>query len=88
MFQAEAYLSVDYSAQTVEHYRLLRTEGRPSGIETDKIDASGEEPLLRQLRDFVACCAARHEPLSGGASARQALKTALEILAAIEARMT
>ena len=87
VFQAEAYLSVDYIAQTVEHYRLVRTDGRPSGIETDKIDVSGEEPLLRQLRDFVDCCETRREPLSGGASARRALQTALEILAGIEARM-
>jgi predicted dehydrogenase len=88
VFQAGAYLSVDYSAQTVEHYRLLRTDGKPSGIETDKIDASGEEPLLRQLRDFVDCCESRRAPRSDGASARRALHTALEILAAIEARMT
>lgn len=88
VFQAEAYLSVDYSAQTVEHYRLVRSDGKPSCIETDKVDASGEEPLLRQLRDFVECCETRHEPLSNGASARRALQTALEILAAIEARMT
>ena len=88
VFQPEAYLSVDYSAQTVEHHRLRRTDGMPSGIDTDKIDASGEEPLLRQLRDFVESCETRREPLSDGASARRALKTALEILAAIEARMT
>lgn len=88
VFQPEAYLSVDYTAQTVDYYRLVRNEGRPSGIEVDKIDVSGDEPLLRQLRGFVTCCAERSEPLAGGRPARRALRTALEILAAIEARMT
>jgi predicted dehydrogenase len=88
VFQPEAYLSVDYTAQTVEHYRLVRTDGKPSGIETDKIDVSGEEPLLRQLRDFIACCRERRAPLASGEAARRALRTALDILAAIEARMT
>lgn len=88
VFQPEAYLSVDYTAQTVEHYRLLRTAGKPSGIDTDKIDASGEEPLLEQLRDFVSSCATREPPRASGGAARIALGTALEILAAIEARMT
>jgi len=88
VFQPEAYLSVDYTAQTVEHYRLLRTAGKPSGIDTDKIDASGEEPLLEQLRDFVSSCDTREQPRVSGAAARTALCTALEILAAIEGRMT
>jgi len=88
VFQPEAYLSVDYTAQTVDHYRLVRNKGKPSGIEVDKIDASGEEPLLRQLRGFLASCSDRTEPLASGRSARRALRTALEILAAIEARMT
>ncbi len=88
VFQPEAYLSVDYTKQTVEHYRLLRTDGKPSGIDMDKIDASGEEPLLRQLRDFIACCESRGTPLANAESARRALATAFEILAAIEARMS
>jgi predicted dehydrogenase len=87
VFQPEAYLSVDYTAQTVQHYRLVRTDGKPSGIEADKIDASGEEPLLRQLRDFVDCCERRAEPLASGGAARRALQTALQIVAGIEARM-
>lgn len=87
VFQPEAYLSVDYTAQTVEHYRLVRRDGKPSGIEGDKIDAVGEEPLLRQLRDFAACCGTRREPLASAPAARRALETALHIRAAIEARM-
>ncbi len=86
VFQPEGYLSVDYTAQTVEHYRLMRTDGRPSGIETDRIDASGDEPLVGQLKDFARACADRSRPRADGESARRALATALDILDAIEAR--
>jgi predicted dehydrogenase len=88
VFQPEAYLSVDYTAQTVDHYRLLRRDGKPSGIDVDRIDASGDEPLRRQLVDFLESCGERREPLASGRAARRALDTALRILSAIEARMT
>ena len=88
VFQPEAYLSVDYTAQVVDHYKLVRTDGKPSGIETDRLETKGEEPLVRQLRDFVESCARRSRPRVDGESARWALDTALAIRAAIEARMT
>lgn len=87
VFQPEAYLSVDYTAQTVDCYRLVRSDGKPTGIDADKIDVPGEEPLVRQLRGFITCCTDRAAPLASGAAARRALRTALEIVAAIETRM-
>ena len=88
VFQPEAYLSVDYTAQIVDHYQLVRTEGKPSGISTDRLETKGEEPLVRQLRDFVESCVRRSRPRVDGESARRALDTALAIRSAIEARMT
>ncbi len=87
VFQPQGYLSVDYTAQTVEHYRLSQTAGKPSGIETDHINASGDEPLVGQLKDFIGACAGRRRPRADGDSARLALATALDILDAIESRM-
>ncbi len=87
VFQPASYLSLDYAAQTVEEYRLSWTGGKPSGIETGSIDASGDEPLIRQLMDFVNSCTSRTSPRADGKSARQALATALDILNAIEARV-
>ena len=87
VFQPEAYLSADYTTQKVEHYRLLRTDGKPSGIETDRIDATGDEPLIGQLMDFANSCADRSRPRADGKTARRALSTALDIVAVIEARM-
>jgi len=87
VFQPQGYLSVDYTTQTVEHYRLVQTDGLPSAIETDRINASGEEPLVGQLKDFIGACADRSRPRSDGASARRALATALDIVDAIASRM-
>ena len=87
IFQPEAYLSVDYTTQTVEHYRLVRTAGTPSGIETSLIDPPDEEPLVRQLVDFVANCESRNTPGSDGRAGRRALQTALAIRDYIEERM-
>ena len=87
IFQAEAYLSVDYTAQTVEHYRLVRGAGTPSRIETNRIDPPDEEPLVRQLVDFVTNCENRNTPRSDGHAGRQALQTALAIRDYIEERM-
>jgi predicted dehydrogenase len=87
VFQPDSYLSVDYTAHTVEHYRLVRTAGQPSRIEREPIDTSTEEPLQRQLRDFVDNCRLRRPPRADGPAARRALQTALAIRAAIEERM-
>ena len=87
IFQPTGYLSVDCTAQTVEHYRLLWADGKPSGIETDRIDAKGVEPLLCELMDFANSCGRRSQPRADGGSARRALATALDIRDAIEARM-
>jgi predicted dehydrogenase len=87
VFQPAGYISVDYTAQTVEEYRLSWADGKPSGIEADRIDASGDEPLILQLMDFTESCSTRTSPRADGGAARQALATALDILDAIQARM-
>ena len=87
VFQPAGYISVDYTAQTVEEYRLSWADGKPSGIEADRIDASGDEPLILQLMDFTESCSTRTSPRADGGAARQALATALDILDASQARM-
>ena len=87
IFQPEGYLSVDYTTQSVERYRLVRSDGRPTGIATQEVEVAYEEPLVRQLRDFVASSQSRGTPRVDGIAARRALATALEIRAAIEERL-
>ena len=78
-FQQDAYLSIDYAAQEVEMYRLVRGEGRPS-IEGGKIDVPREEPLKRELSDFLGAVRERRRPVVTGEDGRKALALAGRIV--------
>jgi predicted dehydrogenase len=78
-FQESAYLSIDYAAQEVEMYRLTRGgEGRPA-IEGGKIEVPREEPLKRELADFLGAVRDRRRPLVTGEDGRRALALAARI---------
>jgi len=78
-FQPDAYLSIDYAAQEVEMYRLVRgAEVRP-GIEGGKLDVPREEPLVRELTDFLAAVREGRQPLVTGEDGRRALELAQRI---------
>jgi predicted dehydrogenase len=78
-FQEYAYLSIDYAAQEVEIYRLTKTgEARPS-IEGGKVEVPREEPLKRELADFVAAVREKRPPLVTGQDGRRALALAQRI---------
>jgi len=79
VFQPEAYLSVDYTAQEVEHYRLVRDSGLPRGIEAQEVPVDREEPLAREIADFLECVRSRERPRVDGVAGRRALATALRI---------
>lgn len=76
-FQPDAYLSVDYASQEVEGWRLVRKE-RP-GIEGGPIPVERDEPLRRELADFVMAVRDGTKPLVDGAAGRRALVLASEI---------
>jgi predicted dehydrogenase len=84
IFQPEAYLSVDYTEQRVDHFELVRQDGRPQGIAARQVDVKSGEPLVGELEDFIGAIANGRAPRVDGSSARRSLATALEILAAIE----
>jgi predicted dehydrogenase len=77
-FQPDSYVSVDYSAQEVEGYRLVRKEPRP-GIEGGSVPVQRDEPLRRELEDFVRAARNRSTPLVDGAAGRRALVLATQI---------
>jgi predicted dehydrogenase len=78
-FQEYAYLSIDYAAQEVEVYRLTKTgETRPS-IEGGKIEVPREEPLKRELADFVSAVRGKRPPQVTGQDGRRALALAQRI---------
>jgi predicted dehydrogenase len=79
-FQRDSYVSIDYTAQDVEVWRLVhRQEGMPS-IEGGKLDVTQEEPLKRELTDFVAAIRERRQPGVTGIQGRAALALAERIV--------
>lgn len=78
-FQPAAYLSIDYAAQKVEMWRLTQTgEPRPS-IQGGDVPVKPEEPLKRELQDFVDAVTMRRTPLVTGQQGRRALALAQQI---------
>jgi predicted dehydrogenase len=83
-FQRNTYLSIDYKAQEVEAWRLLPQEGSMPRIDGGKLDVVRDEPLRRELADFVAAVRERRAPGVTGAQGRAALVLANAIRLKIE----
>jgi predicted dehydrogenase len=82
-FQPDTYLSVDYAAQAVERWRLVRDGGPRPRIEGGELPVARGEPLALELADFVAAVRDRRTPLVSGAEGRRALALAERIAAAM-----
>ena len=78
-FQPDAYVSIDYAEQEVEGYRLLRRDGERPQIQGGKLPVTREEPLKRELRDFVRAVREKRKPLVDGEAGRKALALAQAI---------
>ena len=78
-FQPAAYLSIDYAAQKVEMWRLTKGAGPMPSIEGGEVPVSGDEPLKRELEDFVDAVQRRRPPLVTGEQGRRALALAQQI---------
>jgi predicted dehydrogenase len=78
-FQPASYVSIDYAAQKAEMWRLV-TEGGPSpSIQGGELEVTYEEPLKRELEDFVGAISARRAPVVTGEAGRRALEVAQRI---------
>jgi predicted dehydrogenase len=77
-FQPQAYLSIDYAAQKVEKWTLDKILGIPK-INGGELPVIHEEPLARELADFVDAVRSKRQPLVDGAQGRQALALAQAI---------
>ncbi len=78
-FQPSAYVSIDYAAQKVEQYRLVKSAGPMPSIEGGDVAVEGEEPLKRELQDFVDAIRQARQPRVDGAQGRRALALAQQI---------
>lgn len=78
-FQPDAYISIDYAAQEVEGWRLVPREGSRPAIEGGPLPVQRDEPLRRELADFVRAARTKAAPLVDGAAGRRALALATRI---------
>jgi predicted dehydrogenase len=86
-FQPEAYLSIDYAAQKIERWTLLKGAGPMPSIERRDVAVVNEEPLERELADFVDAIGSRRPPVVTGEEGRRALALAQQITDRIATEM-
>lgn len=79
-FQPQSYLSIDYAAQEVEHYALGPGPAGAPAITGGKLEVVRDEPLRRELEDFVEAVRAGRPPQVTGEQGRAALALAAEIV--------
>ena len=83
-FQPDSYLSIDYAAQEVEGWRLVRRDGSRPSIEGGPVPVTRDEPLRRELADFVRAVRDGCAPLVDGDAGRRALELATRIAEKME----
>jgi predicted dehydrogenase len=83
-FQPDSYISIDYAAQEVEGWRLVRKDGARPSIEGGSLPVQKDEPLRRELADFVAAVRDKRKPLVDGEAGRAALALATRIAEKME----
>ncbi|MFN7977047.1 MAG: Gfo/Idh/MocA family oxidoreductase [Vicinamibacterales bacterium] len=79
-FQPQSYLSIDYAAQEVEHYALGPGPNGTPAISGGKLDVTRDEPLRRELEDFVTAVRTGRPPQVTGEQGRAALALAADIV--------
>jgi predicted dehydrogenase len=83
-FQPDSYISIDYASQEVEGWRLVRQDGERPRIEGGPVPVERDEPLRRELADFVRAARARAKPLVDGEAGKRALVLASRIAEQME----
>ena len=83
-FQPDSYLSIDYAAQEVEGWRLVRKDGARPSIEGGPLPVEHAEPLARELADFIGAARDKRPPVVDGAAGRRALELATRIAEKME----
>jgi predicted dehydrogenase len=82
-FEQRAYVSIDYTAQKLEVWRLVAGDGQKPAIDGGEVEVATEEPLRRELADFVGAVVQRRAPLVTGEDGCRALALAERINDAI-----
>jgi predicted dehydrogenase len=82
-FQRDMYVSIDYGAQELEVWRLRHREGDRPAIEGGPVEVVRDEPLKRELEDFVAAVRDGRAPGVSGAEGLRALRLATRVAEAV-----
>jgi predicted dehydrogenase len=85
-FQKDAYVSIDFAAQELEVYRLVQHASTRPIIHGGKMDVSREEPLRRELEDFVDAVRTGRSPGVTGRDGRDALALATLVAEKMESQ--
>jgi predicted dehydrogenase len=72
-FQRATYVSIDYKAQKVERWQLQSNDGGLPSIQGGDVAVDSEEPLKRELADFVEAVVSGRPPAVTGEDGRRAL---------------
>jgi predicted dehydrogenase len=83
-FEPERYVSLDYQKQEAISYRLVRSEGASPEIRRDELEVVQDEPLRRELEDFLHAVATGASPRVTGEDGIKALELALKVVDAME----
>lgn len=78
-FQPEAYVAIDFAAQELEVWRLVRPPAGMPSIEGGAVAVERAEPLARELEDFIGAVRDRRAPEVTGQDGRAALALAQQI---------
>ena len=84
-FQPDMYVSVDYGSQELEVWRLRHNGGDRPAIEGGPVAVARDEPLRRELLDFVGAIREGRAPEVDGHAGRAALALATRVADAIAA---
>lgn len=87
-FQPDMYVSVDSGSRELDVWRLERRDGQRPSIEGGRVAVEQDEPLRRELADFVQAVRTHQAPRVTGQAGREALALATRVAAAIEAATT
>jgi predicted dehydrogenase len=83
-FQPDMYVSVDSGARELEVWRLRRNDGDRPSIEGGPVTVEQDEPLRRELADFVEAVRLGRAPRVTGQAGRDALALATRVADAID----
>jgi predicted dehydrogenase len=78
-FQPASYVSIDFAEQELEVWQLVRPPAGAPSIEGGPVAVERDEPLRRELIDFLAAVTERRDPAVTGEAGRRALELAQRI---------